>query len=113
SGCPESNIFSTCRELRAGRSVLINPHHPAGGDASTVDRSTRTKAVVPIFVDNGFFGALTFDNTRQRRAIDPAEVAALETAAGVIGAGLHRERLIEVVRREREQAAEKRTAELG
>src|SRR5580692_8990318 len=89
-GCPESTIFATCRDLRAGRSVMMNPQHHVGGDGST-----RTKAVVPIFVDGSFFGALTFDNTRQRRAIDPAEVAALETAAGVIGAGLHRERLIE------------------
>jgi GAF domain-containing protein len=112
-GCPESTIFSTCRDLRAGRTVLLNPNHAAGGDSGAADGSTRTKAVVPIFVDAGFFGALTFDNTRQRRAIDPAEVAALETAAGVIGAGLHRERLIEAVRREREQAAEQRMAELA
>src|ERR1700727_2643304 len=101
-GCPENTSFATCQELRAGRSVLMNPAHHAGGDSRSADGSTLTKAVVPIFVDSGFFGALTFDNTRQRRAIDPAEVAALETAAGVIGAGLHRERLIEAVRRERE-----------
>ncbi|HTV79225.1 MAG TPA: histidine kinase [Steroidobacteraceae bacterium] len=112
-GCPESTIGSTCRELRAGRSVLMNPQHHAGSDGGAADGSTLTKAVVPIFVDNVFFGALTFDNTRQRRAIDPAEVAALETAAGVIGAGLHRERLIEAVRREREQAAEQRMVELA
>jgi len=113
SGCPESTIFSTCRDLRAGRSVMMNPNQHTGADSSTADGSTRTKAVVPIFVDGTFFGALTFDNTRQRRAIDPAEIAALETAAGVIGAGLHRERLIEAVRREREQAAEQRMAELA
>lgn len=112
-GCPEGTILSTCRELRSGRTVLINPAQLAGGEHKSADGNTRTKAVVPIFVDNGFFGALTFDNTRQRRAIDSAEVAALETAAGVIGAGLHRERLIEVVRREREQAAEQRMTELA
>jgi signal transduction histidine kinase len=112
-GCPENTILGTCRELRSGRSVLINPAQHGAPDQKNADRSTLTKAVVPIFVDNGFFGALTFDNTRQRRAIGPAEVAALETAAGVIGAGLHRERLIEVVRREREQAAEQRMTELA
>ncbi|HEX3837213.1 MAG TPA: ATP-binding protein [Steroidobacteraceae bacterium] len=112
-GCPENTIFATCKELRAGRSVLMNPAQHGAADASAAERSTLTKAVVPIFVDNGFFGALSFDNTRQRRAIDPAEVAALETAAGVIGAGLHRERLIEVVRREREQAADLRMNELA
>ncbi len=109
----EHHFRRPASELRAGRSVLLNPAQHAGGDSSPADGSTLTKAVVPIFVDNGFFGALTFDNTRQRRAIDPAEVAALETAAGVIGAGLHRERLIEVVRREREQAAEQRMTELA
>jgi len=112
-GCPESTIAATCTDLRAGRSVLMNPAMQAGGEAGAAQGSTLTKAVVPIFVDNSFFGALTFDNTRQRRAIDPAEVAALETAAGVIGAGLHRERLIEAVRREREQAADQRMAELA
>ena len=54
-----------------------------------------------------------FDNTRQHRAIDAAELAALETAAGVIGAALHRERLVDDVRREREHAAEERVAELA
>src|SRR5580698_9437428 len=58
-GCPESTIFSTCSELRAGRSVLMNPAQHAGGERHvSVDGSTLTKAVVPIFVDNGFFGAL-------------------------------------------------------
>src|SRR5580692_2671765 len=37
SGCPESTIGSTCRELRAGRSVMMNPNHPVGGDSSTAD----------------------------------------------------------------------------
>ena len=41
---------------------------------------------------------------RQRRAIDSAELSALETAAGVIGAAFHRERLIDDVRRARERA---------
>ena len=112
-GCPESTILPTCAELRSGRSVLMTPGQHTGGQSHTTQGSTLTKAVVPIFVDSGFFGALSFDNTRQRRAIDPAEVAALETAAGVIGAGLHRERLIEAVRREREQAADQRMAELA
>ncbi len=74
---------------------------------------TRTKAIVPIFVAGEFMGVVGFDNTRQHRAIDAAELAALETAAGVIGAALHRERLVDDVRREREQAAEQRVAELA
>src|SRR5580692_10987667 len=30
-GCPESTIFSTAKELRSGRSVLMNPAQHAGG----------------------------------------------------------------------------------
>src|SRR5256885_16479518 len=52
-------------------------------------------------------------NPRQQRAIDASELAALETAAGVIGAALHRERLVDDVRRERERAAEERVAGLA
>ena len=74
---------------------------------------TKTKAIVPIFIAGEFIGVVGFDNTRQRRAIDTAELAALETAAGVIGAALHRERLVDDVRREREHAAEERVAELA
>ena len=68
---------------------------------------------MPIFVAGEFIGVVGFDNTRQHRAIDAAELAALETAAGVIGAALHRERLVDDVRRERERAAEERVAELA
>src|SRR5580698_8373663 len=37
SGCPESTIFATCRDLRAGRTVMMNPNHHVGGDSSTAD----------------------------------------------------------------------------
>jgi signal transduction histidine kinase len=74
---------------------------------------TKTKAIVPIFVGGDFIGVVGFDNTKQRRAIDSAELSALETAAGVIGAALHRERLVDDVRRERERAAEERVTELA
>src|SRR5262249_45701530 len=60
-----------------------------------------------------FIGVVGFENTRQHRAIDAAELAALETAAGVIGAALHRERLVDDARREREHIAGGRGAELG
>jgi signal transduction histidine kinase len=74
---------------------------------------TKTKAIVPIFVAGEFTGVVGFDNTKQRRAIDSAELSALETAAGVIGAALHRERLVDDVRRTRERAAEERVTELA
>jgi signal transduction histidine kinase len=111
----ERNFAAVSAELRAGRSVCFTK-----GEVSTRDTfsaiegvGTQTKAIVPIFVAGEFIGVVGFDNTRQHRAIDAAELATLETAAGVIGAALHRERLVDDVRREREHAAEERVAELA
>lgn len=118
--CDERDLSSVCRELRAGRSVCLSAADLANGgvEADPGSRSfegigTKTKAIVPIFVAGEFAGIVAFDNTRQQRAIDSSELAALETAAGVIGAALHRERLIDDVRRARERAAEERVAELA
>ena len=102
-----------CAELRAGRSVCFSKTEVGHTSWAIEGMGTRTKAIVPIFVAGEFMGVVGFDNTRQHRAIDTAELAALETAAGVIGAALHRERLVDDVRREREQAAEQRVAELA
>jgi signal transduction histidine kinase len=66
--------------------------------------SDDTNALVPIFVLGEFVGVVGFVAHRERRAIGAAELSALETAAGVIGAALHRERLVDAVRRERERA---------
>src|SRR6185437_7927840 len=112
--CRESKYPALFAELRAGRSVCLNPDLPA--DLSTAGLEgigTKSKAIVPVFVAGQFTGVVSFDNTRQRRAIDSAELSVLETAAGVIGAALHRERLVEDVRRAHERAAEERVAELA
>jgi signal transduction histidine kinase len=113
STCDERRFATVCAELRAGRSVCFSKNDISGGLASSGIEGvgTQTKAIVPIFVAGEFIGVVGFDNTRQHRAIDAAELAALETAAGVIGAALHRERLVDDVRREREHAAEERVAE--
>jgi signal transduction histidine kinase len=122
--CDERRFATVCAELRAGRSVCFTTSEGADcgdaaggadGHALTVFQGvgTRTKAIVPIFVGTEFIGVVGFDNTRQHRSIDAAELAALETAAGVIGAALHRERLVDAVRQEREHAAEERFAELA
>jgi len=114
-GCDERKFAAVCAELRAGRSVCFSKTEVSSGDGFSAIEGvgTRTKAIVPIFVAGEFIGVVGFDNTRQQRAIDAAELAALETAAGVIGAALHRERLVDDVRREREHAAEERVAELA
>ena len=108
----ERRFASVCAELKAGRSVCLSKSD--GAAACGIEGvGTQSKAMVPIFVAGEFIGIVGFDNTRQHRAIDAAELAALETAAGVIGAALHRERLVDDVRREREHAAEERVAELA
>ncbi len=113
--CDERNFEAVCSELRAGRSVCLSKSDSAAAycSAGFEGIGTKTKAIVPIFVAGEFIGVVGFDNTRRRRAIDSAELSALETAAGVIGAALHRERLVDDVRRERERAAEERVAELA
>jgi len=112
--CDERNFAAVCAELRAGRSVCFSKAEVSTSAFSAIEGvGTQTKAIVPIFIDGEFIGVVGFDNTRRHRAIDAAELAALETAAGVIGAALHRERLVDDVRRERERAAEQRVTELA
>ncbi|HVO48211.1 MAG TPA: GAF domain-containing sensor histidine kinase [Steroidobacteraceae bacterium] len=117
SSCDERDFSTVCCELRAGRSVCLSKAETETADQFTVASiegiGTKTKAIVPIFVGGEFTGVVGFDNTRQRRAIDSAELSALETAAGVIGAALHRERLVDDVRRERERAAEEQFTQLA
>src|SRR5262249_38113648 len=112
--CNEASYPDVFAELRAGRSVYFNKAGSSTGHNSAIEGAgTQTKAIVPIFVAGEFNGIVGFDNTQRQRAIDASELAALETAAGVIGAALHRERLVDDVRRERERAAEQRVAELA
>ena len=113
--CDEASCATVFAELRAGRSICFSNGDSAVGRACSAIEGvgTQTKAIVPIFVAGEFIGVVGFDNTSQHRAIDAAELAALETAAGVIGAALHRERLVDDVRREREHIAEGRVAELA
>src|SRR5579872_3462138 len=111
--CDERNFTALSLQLRAGRSVCVDGAQLQGGGSGLGGVGTKTKAIVPIFVAGEFLGVVGFDNTRQRRAIGAAELSALETAAGVIGAAVHRERLVDAVRRERERAAEERVAALA
>ncbi|MFL6606342.1 MAG: GAF domain-containing sensor histidine kinase [Steroidobacteraceae bacterium] len=113
--CDERNFSAVCTELRAGRSVCLSKDDSpvAYSTVGFEGIGTKTKAIVPIFVGGEFTGVVGFDNTKQRRAIDSAELSALETSAGVIGAALHRERLVDDVRRARERAAEEKVTELA
>ena len=109
--CTEPHFAAMFEELRSGRAVCFS--HSEVCCLAIEGPDTKSKAIVPIFVGGALVGVVGFDNTRQQRAIESSELAALETAAGVIGAALHRERLLEDVRRERERTAEERVAELA
>src|SRR5882672_1385387 len=111
----ESEFADMCLQLRAGQSIRIYREQKCSEDEcrGIEGVGTKSKAIVPIFVDGEFVGVVGFDNTRQRRAIDSAELSTIETAAGVIGAALHRERLVDTVRFERERVAEGRVAVLA
>ncbi|HEY0803337.1 MAG TPA: GAF domain-containing protein, partial [Steroidobacteraceae bacterium] len=88
--CDERAYPAVSAELRAGRSVYLSRSEMDTDYALVALEGigTKTKALVPIFVAGEFSGAVGFDNTKQRRSIDSAELASLETAAGVIGAAL-------------------------
>ena len=80
---------------------------PSTGVSITSDKA-RTSAIVPILVDGEYVGVIGFDDWQRVREFDSSIVSALEIAAGLVGAALHRERLLETMRRERELAAEER-----
>jgi len=103
-----------CSTLMAGKSVVFCPEAMQGYDGVSItsDRA-RTSAIVPIIVDGEYVGAIGFDDWQRVREFDSSIVSALEIAAGLVGAALHRERLLETVRVARERAAEERLTQLG
>lgn len=103
-----------CPQLMAGRTVFLrrDESDDAPGASIAGDRA-KSSVIVPIIVDGEYEGAIGFDDCHQPREFGAAVTSALEIAAGIIGAALHRERLVNTMRREREQAAEARAAELA
>jgi len=109
---PRADQF--CSTLMAGKSVVFCPEAMQGYDGvSITSDKARTSAIVPILVDGDYVGAIGFDDWQRVREFDSSIVSALEIAAGLVGAALHRERLLETVRVERERAAEERLSQLG
>jgi len=109
---PRSDQF--CSVLMEGKSVVFCPEAMQGYDGvSITSDKARTSAIVPILVDGEYVGAIGFDDWQRVREFDSSIVSALEIAAGLVGAALHRERLLETVRHERERAAEERLVQLG
>jgi signal transduction histidine kinase len=98
--------------LKAGRSVYLC-RGVDDDSPSIASASAESSVIVPFHVEDEYAGAVGFDDCRRTREFNPAVVSALEIAASVIGAALHRQRLMDTVRREREVAAEQRVAELA
>jgi signal transduction histidine kinase len=104
---PRSDRF--CNMLQSGKSVVFCPEAQQHFDnASITSDKARTSAIVPILVDGEYVGVIGFDDWQRVREFDSSIVSALEIAAGLVGAALHRERLLDTMRRERELAAEER-----
>ncbi len=101
-----------CTQLKSGRSVHVT-HGSKPGQLSISSELAKSSIIVPFLVDGEYAGAIGFDDCKHARQFDPGVVSALEIAASVVGAALHRERLIETVRIERERTAEQRVAELA
>ena len=95
-----------CRPARAWCSAPTRARAIEG--VSITSDKARTSAIVPILVDGEYVGVIGFDDWQRVREFDSSIVSALEIAAGLVGAALHRERLVETMRRERELAAEER-----
>jgi signal transduction histidine kinase len=109
---PRSDQF--CTMLQAGKSVVFCPDAARAIDGvSITSDKARTSAIVPILVDGEYVGVIGFDDWQRVREFDSSIVSALEIAAGLVGAALHRERLVETMRREREFAAEERLSHLA
>ncbi len=104
---PRSDRF--CNMLQSGKSVVFCPEAQRHFDNSSITSDkARTSAIVPILVDGDYVGVIGFDDWQRVREFDSSIVSALEIAAGLVGAALHRERLLDIMRRERELAAEER-----
>jgi signal transduction histidine kinase len=105
----------SCERLSGGHTVHLRP-----GDADDDPRPAsiafcraQSSVIVPFLVDGEYAGAIGFDDCRRGRKFDPDVVSALEIAASVIGAALHRDQLAAAVRAERDRAVELRVAELA
>src|SRR5689334_13905093 len=106
-----SDIY--CSMLQTGKSILYcRDTMPEREAVSITSDKARSSAIVPILVDGEYVGVVGFDDWRRARQFDSSIVSALEIAAGLIGAALFRERLLETMRLERERAAEERLTQL-
>ena len=84
----------SCERLSGGHTVHLRSG--AAEDqrpASIAMCRAQSSVIVPFLIDGEYTGAIGFDDCRRGRKFEPDVVSALEIAASVIGAALHRDRL--------------------
>lgn len=103
-----------CARLRSGQTVHLRQDEPGHERISKIAFwRAKSSVIVPFLIDGAYAGAIGFDDCREARIFEPEVVAALEIAASLVGAALHRDRLAATVRAERDHAAACRVAQLA
>jgi signal transduction histidine kinase len=113
---PWDEVSSLCpgERLRSGKTVQIHQNEADERRLGCLACcSARSSVLVPFLVDGEFVGVIGLDDCHTERHFEADVVSALEIAASVIGAALHRDRLTAAVHTERELAAAQRIAELA
>jgi GAF domain-containing protein len=83
-----------CVRLRNGQTVQLRQDEPGHEHISKMAFwRGKSSVVVPFLINGAYTGAIGFDDCRVARRFEPEVVAALEIAASLVGAALHRDRL--------------------
>jgi len=95
------------RELLAGRCVHARVKELSPTERSILDRlGVLSIAAAPIFVDDDLWGLIEFQDCTTERHWAIAEVEALRSAAGIIGAAIQRQRVERALRHESHRFAQ-------
>lgn len=93
-------------DLAQGRAVHGQPGDLDGAARSAMDDyGTRSLLLVPILVDGAWWGIMGFDDCERPRQWQTAEIEALRSVAGALGAAIARQRS-EIAEREQRALAE-------
>lgn len=99
--------YQVCLKGEAFGQVIDELPEPFRSLMESVDvKSTHN---VPIFVEGVFWGVFGIDNCHEKRLLSSVELTVIKTAANCVGGAIARDR----ARKEREEAAQARVAELA
>ena len=101
----ESGFDRWVRTLSAGETIYgLVSDMPAAEREVLAAQSILSITVVPIFVGSEWWGFIGFDDCRSDRAWSAAELGALSTASGILGAAIQRRRMERLLRLQRDVA---------